>query len=437
MPLDFVQFLVFRYALVKLKKKLIRNPLYCYHPLNVVSNKCLQILVDLISELEIIINTIKSTHGKISEHISVLKNIVMNKDDFVITDDLEQEQKIAKRLINAVATLSDSNLIDDVSPSYFAENIRAMLKEYESEIFEEDSPLSVSVVNLENMRMYKTCYFIMCEASKYPRPYIEKFPYTSDICEILSKKEYGIEAVPCNRFGLKYHLNLERYLLKNVLDFVSDELIITFTTKGSDSSNMISLFAKSIAALFGTDIPFESNRLIEEKSVSGNNKTKKIFLSRKDNYTVTELTIFKLCPRLYYHRCKEVSCFSTRLQLRFYAEAVMYCDLLRRFMEYNLNNKVIYSKSENQYLSIINTLHENCMHENKIFFSFFREYELLDISKNVRCKLISFIENSKQYVTGQTFTLIDYKDASYTGDGYTITVEHDNRFVDYEKNYGE
>ena len=54
------------------------------------------------------------------------------------------------------------------------------------------------------------------------------------------------------------------------------------------------------------------------------------------------------------------------------------------------------------------------------------------IKANVLSKILLSIENSKQYIKGDTFTLIDYKDAVYTGQGYTLTVEHDNRFVDYE-----
>lgn len=273
--------------LLDLKSKLTDNPLYCYHPLNVVSLDSLQVLADLISELENIVNIIKHTNGSISDHISVLKNVVINYKDFIPTDNLDQEQQIAQRLINTIMTLKDTTVIGDVSVSYFAENIRSMLMEYESETFDEMSPLSLAVVNLENMRTYKTCYFIMCEAGKYPRPYIEKFPYTTDMCEILSKEKYGINAVPSNRFGLKYHLNLERYLLKNVLDFVSDELIITHTEKESGVGNTISLFAKNLAVLFNTEIPFETNKQEEyEEKVYNQNEMNPLFFPRKDNYTI-------------------------------------------------------------------------------------------------------------------------------------------------------
>ena len=103
--------------LLDLKSKLTDNPLYCYHPLNVVSLDSLQVLTDLISELENIVNIIKHTNGSISDHISVLKNVVINYKDFIPTDNLDQEQQIAQRLINTITTLKDTTVIGDVSVS--------------------------------------------------------------------------------------------------------------------------------------------------------------------------------------------------------------------------------------------------------------------------------------------------------------------------------
>lgn len=114
-----------------------------------VSLDSLQVLADLISELENIVNIIKHTNGSISDHISVLKNVVINYKDFIPTDNLDQEQQIAQRLINTIMTLKDTTVIGDVSVSYFAENIRSMLMEYESETFDEMSPLSLAVVTAE------------------------------------------------------------------------------------------------------------------------------------------------------------------------------------------------------------------------------------------------------------------------------------------------
>ncbi len=249
--------------LVRLKEQITDNPLYCYHPLRSVSEESLRVLVDLIIELESIINTIKVTCGRISEHITVLQNVVMKKGDFFADDCSDQEQQIAQRLINTVTALNVNTLIGEVSSTYFAENIRAMLMEYESEMLDESSPLSVAVVNLENLSTYKTGYFIMCEAGKYPRPYTEQFPYTEDLCEILSKGEYGIKAMPSNRFGLQYHLKLEKYLLKNVLDFVSEELIITHTEKEDGIGNTISLFAKALSPYL--DKRLRLNRILQDQ----------------------------------------------------------------------------------------------------------------------------------------------------------------------------
>ena len=143
--------------------------------------------------------------------------------------------------------------------------------------------------------------------------------------------EYGFNAVPSKRFGRDYHLKLERYLLKNVLDFTRDELIITYTEKEAGNDNGISVFAENLATMFDSDIVYEPNEVLSEnKSNFVENKTPGIFSKHKDNYTVTELAKFKLCPRLYYHEMVDgQSAYNTKTQLRTYLEAILFCDLMQ------------------------------------------------------------------------------------------------------------
>ena len=92
----------------------------------------------------------------------------------------------------------------------------------------------------------------------------------------------------------------------------------------------------------------------------------------------------------------------------------------------------MYSIDERSYLTVLSKLARDTVEENGKYFPFFSRYEIEDAGKNAHRKVYSSIENSKQYVKGNSFTLIDYKNAIYKGNGYTVTVEHDNRFVDYE-----
>lgn len=422
--------------LIKAKEEIKDNPFYHYHPLNAVKMESLHFFSELLIDLNALLTRIINVKGSIEQHVSVLKDVVMKADSVVeAVHDNDFEQAIIKRLINTLSDICGSSIVNDVSARFFAENIRAMLNDYENEADEDESPLKLSVVNLENMKQFGTSFFIMCEADHYPRAYDNSFPYTDEIVSVLANPQYGICAVPSNKFGIEYHLQLERYLLKNVLDFTRDELIITYTEKEAGNSKGISVFAENLATMFDSDIMFETNR--DENEISydfDEHDERSIFFTRKEKCTVTDLAIFKFCPRLYYHKnVDEQSAYTSRVQLRAYLEAILFCVLMRRFMDYNTENKKVYGINDRTYLGVLSNLAREVVNENGRFFPFFSKYEIEDAGKNAHRKVLSSIENSKQYIKGNSFTLINYKDSVYRGDGYTVTVEHDNRFVDYEK----
>ena len=126
------------------------------------------------------------------------------------------------------------------------------------------------------------------------------------------------------------------------------------------------------------------------------------------------------------------SAYNTRTQLRVYLHAILFCDFMQRFMDYNTENKKVYYIDDSSYIDVLFDLSEQVLCDNSKYFSFFSRYELEDAGKNAYRKVYNSIENSKNYVNGSSFTLINYKDSVYNGDGYTVTVEHDNRFVDYD-----
>lgn len=421
--------------LISSREEIISNPLYRYHPLCAVGKDSMAFFREILMELNSLLLQIKDVKGSIENHVTVLKDVVIKADYILDTvRDNDFEQRIIERLINTLSDICSSSVVNDVTAQFFAENIRAMLKDYENEDEEKISPLSIAVVNLENVKCYGTSYFIMCEADKYPRSYDNRFPYTDEIVSVLSNEEYGFNAVPSKKFGREYHLKLERYLLKNVLDFTRDELVITYTEKEAGNDKGISVFAENLATMFDSEITYESNANdSEEKSNFVENKIPSILCQHKDNYTVTELAKFKLCPRLYYHEMADgQSAYNTRAQLRVYLEAILFCDLMQRFMDYNTENKKVYDIDDTSYIDVLLDLSEQVLRDNSKHFAFFSRYELEDAGKNAHKKAYNSIENSKNYVKGSSFTLINYKDSVYNGDGYTVTVEHDNRFVDYD-----
>ena len=413
------------------KEEIDSNPLYLYHPVHFISRESLEFLKGVLSEIESLSGRILSVSGDINSHISVLRDVVMRADDLIAkdSDELEYEQQIIKRLVGVVSDIGSSSVVGNITPQFFAENIRAMLTEYDADTEEDYGDLSIDVVNLENMRMYDVCYFIMCESDHYPRRYDVSFPYTETVCSILS----DIDALPTDKFGLDYHIELERYLLKNVLDFTRKQLIVTHTEKEGSSTKSISVFAENIATIFDSDIKFEPRAVLSGDAVEIKEERKQYLLPRKNNYSLTELAVFKLCPRLYYHRrLDKKSAYTTGLQLHFYMEAIMYCDLFCRFMEYNVENKAVYDADKDTYMTVLRELYENVLSDVKGKFSFFSQYEISDAGRIAFDKVVSSIENSKEYLDGEHFTVVTYKNAEYDGNGYTLTIEHDNRFVDYD-----
>lgn len=425
-------------TLIDLKAGIKDNPLYIYHPLTAVNEQSLVFFKELFAELRQMQESIKSAFGGFVRHLEVLKNIVMRADKLLSLDagELEFEQDVMRRLVAAVSEIADGSLVNNLDSGYFAENIKAMLIDYETELAaESENNLSVSIVNLENMRPFKYCFFPMCEANKYPRRYLPKYPYTKNMVRIMESEKYGIGGVSNSVIDFDYYMKLESYFMKNVLNFTKKQLIITYAEKEYGTKNRISVFAGDLAVMFNEDISYEQKEddVYADGECGLNAPAVPIIFDKKLEYTLTELAVFKLCPKLYFHReADNKSAFSSRLQLKFYAEAVMYCDLFRRFTDYNIEHKKVYDKNGNSFLSVIQELRRITLLENRPYFSFMSNYEMEDISRNIYNKMLDYIENSKQYIKGNAYTVISHSSKEYEGGGYRLTVEHDSRFVDYD-----
>ena len=424
--------------LASLKEGITDNPLYEYHPLHQIKTDSLKFFCDLLGEMQELSNKINSVIGSIDSHLNTLKTVVMQAGNIIGADDdnLEFEQIILKKLALAIGDMGASSMMANLDSNYFAQNIRAMLTDWEQQnTTETENTMRLNAVNLENMKKYKCCYFIMCESDKYPRRYFDRFPFTADIIEILENPKYGIEVTPHEIRGLEYHLELERYLFKNVLDFTTGQLIFTYSEKENGNYNKPSIFTVDVATAFGVDIPYtEQDISTDSAAPKFTQDTQSRYIAKKTEYTLTELAIFKLCPKLYYHRQTDgnAGVYLNRLQLKFYMEAILYCDLLRRFMGYNLDNKKVYRKNAHEHEDIIANLFKESCAANAKYFSFFTQYEIEDAIRNVSGKVKGFIENAMKNLKGSTYTVITYQNKHYTGNGYELVIEHDNRVVDYD-----
>lgn len=424
--------------LLLLKSEIKDDPLYNYHPLKAIPESHLKTIYKLMLHLSDMVSAIESVNGDINKHLDILQKVIMNAEDIFNHDHekLEFEEIVLKRLSLAVKEIGSNSLIPEMEANYFAQNICSMLTEWENEnCSESESILQLNVVNLENVKHFKYSYFIMCEASKYPRRYYERFPYTLEIQEILGSPKYKIGYTPQILKGIDYHLQLERYLFKNVLDFTSESITFTYCEKENDNHNRPSVFLDDIVAAFGVDIPFVSTNQPGTVLDAEGSKSEHLYFERKQKYTLTEMAYFKLCPRLYYHLESDElkGVYATKHQLKFYFEAILFCDLFNRFMHYNLKNKKVYRKQTGEYRKILDFLWPGCIAFHSRLFSFFNEYEKRDIYRNAFEKVCLSIEKSEQYIIGERYTVISYKHKDYSGKDYVLTVEHDNRVVDYDK----
>ena len=423
-------------SIKKVKSRIADDPLYVYHPIMQISNESLDFFADIISAIGEICDKIGSVVGSIEQHVEALKGMLSSASTITNSadEDLEFEQLIVKRIINAVNDIGNNSLMNNISSVYFAENIQFMINEWEQQNEEEDDcKLRLNVVNLENMQSFKHSYFIMAETEKYPRHYHEKFPFSRDIITILSEPKYGIGIRTGEVRGLDYHLKLERYLFKNVLDFTTESLTITSSEKEGNHHNDESIYVKDIISAFGEEVR-QCNKSTESSAESGFNfTTKPVKLAAQKRFRLTDLAIFKLCPKLYYHCAAENNkgVYLNDFQLRFYAEAVLFCEIFNRFVNRNLEQKAVFQIKDSSYRRIIEQVAETAFEEHLCNFDFMSQYEMNDLKRNVVEKIVRFVENGKQYVKGQEFTLIPYSDKIYGGDGYELVIEHDNRYVDY------
>lgn len=424
-------------SFINIKSSIEGNDLYEYHPINRIDSESLVFFRDMIRNLKDICGKLSSVSGSIEQHLEALKSLVSSADAILNAsdEDLEYEQLIIKRIVNAIKDIGNNSLMNEISSTYFAQNIKYMITEWEKQNDEEpDNILKLNVVNLENMQDFKHTYFIMAEAEKYPRHYADKFPYNKEIMCILTDAQYGLNLSVGEVRGIKYHLQLERYLFKNVLDFTTESITITRSAKENSRHTSDSIYIKDIVATFGHEI-------IAESLTANNSNTTEIFAEHnsslqfpiKDEYRLVELGTFKLCPKLYYHTHvgNGSGTYLNELQLKFYAEAIVFCDAFKKFMEYNLQNEMVYKKASADYKKAVIDACQESYDQNMCNFPFLNDYEIKDIKRNVFYKVMNYIENGKQYVKGSEITIIPHTNKKYQGDGYELIIEHDNRYVDY------
>ncbi len=232
--------------------------------------------------------------------------------------------------------------------------------------------------NMIGLKRYKNVFFIACENNKYPRPNNDKFPFTESIKEILTSGSYGFKL---NNLPIKttsFHLELERYLFNNVLDFTTEKICFTASQYTYKHKTRFSAYVNGISKML--NLEFEVPKLLGYDCSSTDDvrepiNTPTCFPTKSEIYTIKELVTFKLCPKLYHHLYVKDSnlCFKSQRQLRLYAEKVFYIDILKRFMNYNLENKKWYKANQGEAFDILNDFSKQVLYEYMNYFDFFHQ----------------------------------------------------------------
>lgn len=422
--------------LLLFKDEITENVYYKHHPISNISKNNLLSILQIVYDVKEVLNVIEITEGNLKEHAKTLQKYVMKADNISNSnyDDLDFEQIIVRKFYTALEQIGNSSFIDKWDTKYFASNLQSMIKDWERESIEDEQDcFFLNTINFTNSKKYKQVYIIMCEASKYPKRYSFKFPFTKNIMEILVNEKYEILKKPEGIYSLSEHLKVERVLFKNALDFTNEKLIITMCTNENGLKNNPSTYIDYIYKLFDSNIVFSKPEIIEEKTnyTFTEKNTPRLRLGDKKKYRLTEISKYILCPKLYFYinfkKHSGQTAFYSKFQLKFYLEAVLYCDLFNKFKNYNKVYRKIYILHETEYISILEKLFEKTCDENIKYFSFFSDYELKDIKNAVMDKIIGFVCNNiiKSKDAASFFTVLSVAPKIYNGDNYDLIVDYD------------
>lgn len=412
------------------------NPLLKYHPLCAVTQAALHFIQDILEYLQALIGEIGSVSGGLQEHLAVLRHRVMGLERVTALNDeqLTFEQKIMKRLHEAVENVGTTSVMQNLDARYFAENVRFLLGGWGEVVPEEVPSLRLDVVKLVNVKPYKRVYFAMLEAGKYPRPHSEQLPYSKAVIEILSNPVYGINHVPLDYYPLTQHLQYEKFHFMSVLDFTREQLIITSCDYEYGRKNRPAIYADDIDLLFNSAGKHKSYSLARESLHDDfSSPVEPYYMELPHPVQLRELLEFQLCSKLYFHNRQHTACYQTRFLLQFYLSALAFCETLNRFKQYNYENKKIYDTQGSEAMETLLRFSDEAWDYCAVFFPLFGDYDLADIRKGAKEKIEGFLPNLiKHSVSGHQFTVVEAKTAPVEGFDYMMQLDHDTKTYSFD-----
>ncbi len=423
------------------KDEIKNNPLYKFHPFNSVSSDELKFLLDLLKELNILINLLSITKGNVQHHLEFLrKNII--KSDNIFSDSyihLTEEQQIIKKFFNTLKSIVSDSTISYLDSNCFYKHLKLLF--FNADEFngsKKNDVLKLNFSNMSNLKNYKHTFLISCENNNYPRKNNNKFPLTNSITKILTDKKYKLN-IPNLPFKTDdFHIKLEKYLFKNVIDCTTENIYYTCSQYTGKSKNSFSIYIEDIATAFNSEVKFTDSKIVYPLKDNDTNtfEPPPIYVTPKNEYTLKELVTYILCPKLYYHMYvkPKLLVYTSKGQLRLYAKAVMYSDLLRRFMNYNYTNKKWYLSNGKDVYRVLETLSDECLKQNCRYFDCLQMSDLIDIKEKNLSRIIKLIEEYIiQELEYHKYTIVNSKGKIHTCSDFNLKLEYDTAIFSDKK----
>lgn len=398
----------------EIKSSLNKNIENRFNPLKSISFEALDFLITQINDTKLMVDNLSKVFGDVNEHLKALK------DNFLLDDILsnpnftnEFEREVIKHLKEIIDGINKSSLVTNIDSKYFSDNIRNMLTDYEREKAESAADeLTLNVVNMENMQKFKLTFFCMLEEDKYPRQYSLNFPYTENILEILENPKYEIECKPDFIKTLDYHMELEKFLFLNVLDFTQEQMVITQTEEenGKDLSN--SIYIEDIFSMFQQDIKYTKLKDSNTKTDTQYTLRRSVMMSYEDNspISLTDMCSYFLCPKIYYYLTNkkmenEIS-YSNEWKLNIYIPSLLYYKTLYKIGLEGKQNQYIYSLNNSDFATALKQCLDESLKEELYKFDFLSNYDKKDIKARTEAMLNAFVKRNF-YDKGVVFFTLD------------------------------
>lgn len=423
--------------LITIKPKVQNKNEYRFYSLNCITEESLLFFKNQLEDIKIMVDNLAKVFGDINAHLKALNDNflldeIMSNENF--TNEFEIE--VIKHLKEVIDGINKSNLITNIDSKYFSDNIRNMLMDYEREKSESAAnELTLNVVNLENMQKFKLTFFCMCEEDKYPRQYRVNFPFTENIIEILSNPKYGIEHKPNFIKTLDYHIQLEKFLFLNVLDFTKEQMIITQTEEENGKELTNSIYIEDIFSMFNQNIKYTKLKDSQIRTDENYNPLRDVFAEYEDGATIKleDLCMYFLCPKTYYYlsnqSLKNEISYDNEWKMNLYIPSLIYYKTLFYLGLEGKKNGTVYSVNDDRFLVMLNKLFTNVFDNEVKLFDFLSDFEKKDIRTKVKGQLNNFV-NKMIFDKEMLFFRFDLSNTETfkitNGMGKCLNVEIDN-----------